>query len=521
MLEVTTPQEDLAATGAASRPVLYDWRWMLRALWRRPLPILIAPAVLALFAVIYVLSRVDNYTAIAVVNVTDLRLSAGGQDTYFSESEFDPTFLATQIGIAASEPIARAVVDTLGLAQSGGGDAELALRSFRARLSVQRLGQSSLVAIAFTAGDPQQAATAANEVTKAYIAKLQADREEAVKAASSWLRDRLRESGPKAQVVAAATPPLDKSNMRGILIVAMAGVAGAAAGMAASLLLAFLDRSIRDPEQAYAASGAPCLGAIPKLDASPRSRSEASQAGRFNYARAASLLSEVERRPFSPMWQALRHAGVAARWLGSSRPATIGVTSALPGEGKSTVAANLALISAGSGKRVLLVDAQPYDPALSREFAQSAADGLCGLLAGTSDLPSLTLSEARSSVDFLPYGKPAERAAAANLLWSQAMQNLFAQASDYDLIVFDMPPLLATGEVRAAADLLDGFVLVVEWGKTTASEIEAALALAGPVRNRLIGTLLNKAGPTDNRMLSPEAAILARQSQLASRQAGA
>lgn len=519
MLEANHFQHPLAEESVRAPGETYDWRWMLRALLRRPLPIVIVPALCVLAAMAYVVLRPANYTAVTTLNVTDLRLaSSGGQDTFFAEAQFEPSFLETQIQIVASEPVARTVIDKVKLAEATGGDVERALKLFRSSLSVQRVGQSNLVAIAFTARDPQLAATVANEVATAYMAKLHADRELAVQSASSWLRDRLREVGPKAQVVSAATPPIDKSDMRGILIIAAAAVAGGVAGALISLVLAFLDRRIRTPEQALAASGAECLAIVPLLEPAARSGAGAPIAGsgRFDFAAASSILCEVATRPFSPTWQALRNVGVAID-APTSRLRRLAVTSALSGEGKTTIAANLALMAAAAGKRVLLVDAQPYDPALSGALTPSARIGLGTLLAESdANLAAHVLEDPRSGVHFLPFGKPGDPAAGAQRLWSPAMDRLFHQATGYDLVIFDMPPLLASGDLRAAAAHVDAFLLVAEWGKVSADELGAALALAAPVRDRLIGTVLNKAATGRKyRLLSPEAAILARQSAFA------
>lgn len=517
MLEANHPQS-VWIGDTAPRGETYDWRWMLRGLLRNPLPVLLLPAIFVLLAVVYVALRPANYAAATTLNITNLRLSSSGQDTFFAEAQFDPTFLETQIQIVASEPIARTVVDKAGLVQQTGGDAERALRAFRNSLSVQRVGQSNLVAIVYAARDPQQAAAIANEVAAAYIAKLQADREDAVKSASSWLRERLREVGPKAQVVSPATPPIDKSDLRGIVILAAAGVAGAVAGMVLALILSFLDRSIRDPEQALAATGAECLGIVPRLKPVERVKAPVSpaSAGQFDFRNAAAMLSQVDAQPFSPIWQALRHVGVASD-SPSSRLRRLAVTSATAGEGKTTIAANFALMAAGSGQRVLLVDAQPYDSALSLALAPSSNKGLGTLLSERdADLASHVLHDPRSGVAFLPFGKPADAAGSARLLWSRPMDRFFDQAVGYDLIVFDMPPLLATGDLRAAAGDVDGFLLVIEWGKIPVEELHAALALAAPVRDRLVGTVLNKANTgAAHRLLSPEASIMARQSLFA------
>ena len=235
---------------------IYDWKWMLRALLRSWRLMLLLPAIGALLATGFVILRPSEYTASTVLNVTNLRLSASGQDTLFSESYFDPSFLVTQVQLVSSDPVILAVIDKLDLAGAMRGNTQRALKQFRSSLGVQQLRQSNLVQVSFTAGNPAHAALVANAVAATYIAKLNTDREQAVQSASSWLRERMRGAGPQAHIVSAALPPLDKSNLRGILIIGGAAAVGGALAMMLALIFAFLDRSIREPDQAQAVAGA-------------------------------------------------------------------------------------------------------------------------------------------------------------------------------------------------------------------------------------------------------------------------
>lgn len=498
---------------------IYDWKWMLRALLRSWRLMLLLPAIGALLATGFVILRPSEYTASTVLNVTNLRLSASGQDTLFSESYFDPSFLDTQVQLVSSDPVILAVIDKLDLAGAMRGNTQRALKQFRSSLGVQQLRQSNLVQVSFTADNPTHAALVANAVAATYIAKLNADREQAVQSASSWLRERMRGAGPQAHIVSAALPPLDKSNLRGILIIGGAAAVGGALAMMLALIFAFLDRSIREPDQAEAVAGIECLGIVPLLrPANSTGKADRAQAATtLPPANAPAILSEAQTKPFSPLWQALRHVSVASDLSAPlAGPRSLAVTSALGGEGKTTIAANLALMAAGSGRRILLVDAQLYDPALSAMLAPAATAGLAPFLDDpASGLAQHVRIDPASGLHFLPFGKALNRAATAQILWSGRMKPLFEQARDYDLIIFDMPPLVAAGDLRAAAAHIDAVLLVVEWGKTSAEALRAALAVGGSFRDRLIGSVINKANPgIAERLLSTETAIVARQARL-------
>lgn len=505
MLETNSMPQ--ATTGPFQQSELYDWKWMLKTLLQKPLAILIPALVCAALAVVYVALRPSHYTASALLNITNLRLSSSDQNTFYAESLYDPTFLETQVQIIGSEPIARAVIASENLTEAADGDEQKALKTFRGNLSVQRVGQSNLAQISFVHSDPAKAAAIANAIADAYIKKLVNDRDAAVQTASGWLRDRLRGVGVQAQLVSEATPPVDKSDLRGILIIAAAGIVGAVGGMVLALVLGFFDRRIRTPEQAVGACGAECLGIVSVLETESIPQT---QAGIF--ANAPAMLSHVLRYPYTPLWQALRYAGVVAE-KSSKQQQRIAVTSTFAGEGKTTIAANLALMAASGGKRVLLVDTHPYSPDLSRMLATKTGHGIIEFLADDRpSLPEYVVSDTHHGIDILPFSPAGVHEGTAQLLWSRHMETLFGQAAGYDVIVFDLPPLIATGDIRAASAFVDSFLLVVEWNKVPAEEMHAALALVAPVREKLVGTLLNKASlGRIERWFSPEASIIARQ----------
>lgn len=170
------------------------------------------------------------------------------------------------------------------------------------------------------------------------------------------------------------------------------------------------------------------------------------------------------------------------------------VTSALPGEGKSFTALNLAMsIATELDNTVMLVDADVARPSIMRMLGLNSGSGLLDLVVNESvDLSSVLLRTNIDKLTILPSGTPHPRA--TELLASEAMARLLEDiASRYSdrIIVFDSPPLLPTTEARVLATHMGQIVLVVHSGQTLQSEVRQALATIESCPVKLL--LLNKA----------------------------
>lgn len=176
---------------------------------------------------------------------------------------------------------------------------------------------------------------------------------------------------------------------------------------------------------------------------------------------------------------------------------SIMVTSTGPGEGKSTTAANLAVVFAQQGKRVLLIDADLRKPTVHYTFRVQNIHGLTSVLLKNNSLQeAVTMSEV-DQLDILTSGpippNPAE------LLSSRSMEELLKEAhSLYDIIIVDSPPLLAVADAQILANHVDASIMVVASGKT---EREAAIkgkeALAA-AKSKLLGVVLNGKSQKDS-----------------------
>jgi protein-tyrosine kinase len=170
------------------------------------------------------------------------------------------------------------------------------------------------------------------------------------------------------------------------------------------------------------------------------------------------------------------------------------VTSALPGEGKSFTAINLAMsMAAEMDRTVLLVEADLAKPAICRYLGISGPEkGLVDYLAEPGlELSKLLLKTNVPKLSLLPAGQ--QRPNATELLASSGMRELMAQLSQRypdRIVVFDSPPLLLSNEAVVLAGLMGQIVMVVEAGKTQQARVKDAIALLD--QNQVIGVVLNK-----------------------------
>ncbi len=197
--------------------------------------------------------------------------------------------------------------------------------------------------------------------------------------------------------------------------------------------------------------------------------------------------------PFSRYAEAIRSIKIAADLSGAlNSHKVIGITSTLPNEGKSTIAANLAHLIADAGRSVILVDADLRSPSLSRKYAPNAP-GLIGAVMGNMSINDAIVSIPFSNLHFLPAGATARLPHTNEVLASAAFKkSIDALRTEYDYVIVDLSPVAPIVDVRATGHFIDTYVYVVEWGKTKIEVIEHGLSEASNVTSRLLGVVLNK-----------------------------
>src|SRR6267154_2254869 len=291
----------------------------------------------------------------------------------------------------------------------------------------------------------------------------------------------------EARVVTVASPPGSPSSPKIGLTLTLATLCGLGLGIMSAFAREQMNRQIHTRAQLEKLLGTTCLAVLPAF---PQKRPVLSKLQATRDSSAFRQISEVA--PFSATAEALRYIKVAID-LHPTGGKVIGIVSALPGEGKTTVATGFAAFVAKSGARTLLIDADLRNPAMTRALGYSSAPGLLNMVADRSDFRDLVISDINFKFDFLPASTRVKTSNSSDILTTSTVKEMLkAASSEYDYILVDLPPILPVVDVKASAHLFDAFVLVVEWAATSTDEIIKAMRTSPVLSERLLGAVLNK-----------------------------
>jgi polysaccharide biosynthesis transport protein len=290
---------------------------------------------------------------------------------------------------------------------------------------------------------------------------------------------------PDARVVTHATPPgqTDASKKR-FLILAGGSISGFLLGCAAVLAFNFPFGVFRTAQQVSRATGLACA-VLPKIVR--RHDQAALRVGEYSLDTPYSRFTETLRS----IWALIN---VAQRETGAK---VICVASSVPGEGKTTVATNLAShFSSHTSARVLLIDADFHRHSMTDRVAPQASAGLKEALDEPTEFSKYIVRKERLKLDVLPCPLPNRIPNAAELLGTSAMQKLIDTARDtYDLIVIEAPPMAAVVDFKMISQHCDAFIFVVEWSRTSQRLVLECLSEASELMDRVLCVVLNKFDP--------------------------
>lgn len=296
------------------------------------------------------------------------------------------------------------------------------------------------------------------------------------------IRDLERELAARAEtaeVIQPALPPEDPIGLSRNLLTAAGAILGCIAGAVLAFTLQRLDRTAKGAVEVEAALATNVLGAIPSY-------------GMGNRRPGILMLSTTRTARVQRVRESYRRLRASITFLQSAQSTkSFIITSARPGEGKSSTAANVAVAAAQAGSQVALVSADLRRPMQEAMFGVRAERGLSdylndpkitNIMLPVPDVPGLVLVPAGP----LP-ANPGE------LLASAMFRDLVGELEDqFDLVIIDMPPVLSTADAGSAAPLVDGVVVVVDSQRTDTDEllrVRTSLERAG---GQIVGAVLNK-----------------------------
>jgi capsular exopolysaccharide synthesis family protein len=352
----------------------------------------------------------------------------------------------------------------------------------------------------------------------------------------------------EASLVSKASPPLRASSPKGRIVLGASIIAGLLLGIAIGVLRDLSDQGIRAGAQVWKELQIACIAVVPRVksdgvwrrlkavfsglaqklpmnSASAESPVIAMRNGLAsitmpstdgeriskralsnptstddprsqNIVRTESPIWTITDAPQSPFTESFLEIKLAIDSMNRSgkRVQVIGITSTRPNEGKSTVAAALALLMAHTGARVILLDCNLRNRSLSTELAPTAASGILDVMTGAVSLSATTWTDPLSRLAFLPAGNSSRPIYASDVLTSETLGELFqALRKTYEYVIVDLPTVTPFADVRAAAHLLDSFILVAEWGRTNIGVVERALNVCSDIDEIMLGVVLNKA----------------------------
>jgi polysaccharide biosynthesis transport protein len=293
------------------------------------------------------------------------------------------------------------------------------------------------------------------------------------------------------RVVQSATAPDKPSPARKSLTIAAGSIAGLLFGMAAAFLIDVLDQSVNTLKAIREQFDYPLLGVVP---ASQRWGWRWGKLG-ADFDRTALRIMRRDR-PRSSEDEAYQMLQSNLAFLMADRGLqSIVVTSSMPGEGKSEVAANLAVELAQLGRRVLLVDTNMTHPSLHAAWDRPNAFGLSHVLRETLKVDE-AVQEVMPNLYLLPTGGGEANPMA--LLDSNRMIAVMTELSSrYDFIIFDAAAVNCWTDASVLSRMIDGILLVVRPGIVTRSAIDATVAKLANVRQKVLGVVANGVNLSD------------------------
>ena len=291
-----------------------------------------------------------------------------------------------------------------------------------------------------------------------------------------------------------ARPPLHPMFPNLKLNILVAFLLSTLLAVGAVLLLDTLDTTLRDPKEASRFLGTDVIGTMP-VDRTAAQLLKSASAVPAHAVVAKTAQSGNGKghyrstSDFEESVRTIRNTILLSDFEGRLR--SIVVTSATPSEGKTTIAAHLAVANADRGKKTLLVDGDLRRPSLHTKFGLTPREGLSNVLTGELPWQDVAMPvEGRPNLSLIPAGLGSHRA--ADLIGPRLSTLLDEFAKEYDLVILDSPPLLGFAECLQMATAADGVLIVSLAGETRRRAVAEVISVLNRLRANIIGVVLNQ-----------------------------
>lgn len=287
-----------------------------------------------------------------------------------------------------------------------------------------------------------------------------------------------------ARVVSAAMTPIAPSRPRTTLNMMLAVVIAALLGAIAVAIAELFSKGFSSEEEVERGLGYPSLGVVPALG---------SIVSKTDPGRGLSPSDYVVEQPWSPFTESFRAIRTLLVHGRQGRAVKLlAVSSALPGEGKTTTALCLARVSAAAGAATVVVDCDLANRGLSALFQDRAQLGLIDVLDGSADIIDVLKPDSRSGAWILPAGMRPQTP--HDLFTSPRMRLLLEELRQkFDFVILDTSPILAVADSCVIARQADAVLMVAQWRKTPRKLAEASVRALAMTDASLAGTVLSQA----------------------------
>lgn len=285
-----------------------------------------------------------------------------------------------------------------------------------------------------------------------------------------------------ARIVARAPVPSEPSSPNWILNLALGVVLAGMAGAGAIAILEVFDNGVRTEGDVERELGAGHIASVPFLTQSRFGRKKGKSGGHpYDYIRENPLSGIAES------FRVIRSAILLSNLDKAHK--IVAVTSALPGEGKTTTTFSLGRISAMSGSKTLILDCDLRRRLLTKAAAPDAKRGLLEVLAGDCSLDSVLIEDAERGLHILPSVE--SQFTPRDVFSSEAFRSLLVVLRQrYDLVIIDTAPVLAVTDTRVIAAKADAVVVNVKWKTTPREAAGSALDILREVKANVLGVVL-------------------------------